>query len=69
MTTENLSSDSWLSGPEADRYLGICHQTRWRWTRMGLLPEPARISPTAVRYKKSWLDTAMEKMRKPEVAA
>lgn len=64
MTTKNdyvlIDDDPWLSGPQVDEYLKISHQTRWRWERSGKLRPGVRMSSSAKRWKKSWIDDLME---------
>lgn len=56
-------ADPWLTGPDLDSYLGISHQTRWRWERTGKIPKGVFITKSAKRWRKSWIDKALEKLQ------
>lgn len=55
--------DPWFSGPGLDKYLDITPQTRRLWLAEGKLPEGVPVSTKTKRWKKSWIDSAMEKLR------
>ncbi len=44
------NDDRYVSADELSRRFGVSTRTIFRWTTEGLLPEPRRITPRAVRY-------------------
>lgn len=51
---------------QAAAYLGITNKTLYSWVKDGRLPEPIRLSPRVVGWKKSDLDSFIESCKQAE---
>ena len=52
--------DKLLTRPEVEKWLALSRSSVYRLMREGILPEPIRIGPRAVRWKSSEIEAYLE---------
>lgn len=65
------SADEMLSIREVCRFFGgnerpLDQSTIYRWIRAGKLPDPVRMGPMTLRWRRSELQKALDAMAKPQ---
>jgi excisionase family DNA binding protein len=58
------SEDKLLKASEVARWLGVSRSTVHRWAEAGNLPKPYEIGESAVRWRKSEIETWLEERKR-----